>query len=132
MAVMYAHVSQPPPPLTSQRPDLPAAADQVLARALAKAPADRYATCREFADALRGSLGLPPYAQVPGEGGAQSGQAGRPAGTQTVIQSGPDAGRTRRPGRTRTARTALSGPIPAGGSVIPAWPRRLRSCPPGP
>jgi predicted ATPase/class 3 adenylate cyclase len=91
VAVMYAHVSQPPPLLTSQRPDLPAAADQVLARALAKAPADRYATCCEFADALRGSLGLPPYAQVPGAVGAQPGQAARPADTQTVIRSGPDA-----------------------------------------
>ena len=98
MAVMYGHISQPPPPLTSQRPDLPAAADQVLARALAKAPADRYATCREFADALRGSLGLPPYAQVPGEVGAQSGQAGRPAGTRTVVWSGQDAGEDAAPG----------------------------------
>src|SRR5580698_400245 len=92
VAVMYAHVSQPPPLLTSQRPDLPAAADQVLARALAKAPADRYATCCEFADALRGSLGLPPYAQVPGDAGAQPGHADLPAGTRTAIWSGPDAG----------------------------------------
>ena len=91
MAVMYAHVSQPPPALTSQRPDLPAAADQVLARALAKAPAGRYASCREFADALRGSLGLPPYAQVPGEAVGPSGEAGRLAGIQTVIRPGPDA-----------------------------------------
>ena len=42
-ALMYAQVSEPPPALTSRRPDLPAAADGVLARALAKAPADRYA-----------------------------------------------------------------------------------------
>ena len=91
MAVMYAHVSQPPPLLTSLRPAVPAA-DQVLARALAKAPARRYATCREFADALRGSLGLPPYAQVPGEAGGQSGEAGRPAGIQTVVRPGPHAG----------------------------------------
>jgi predicted ATPase/class 3 adenylate cyclase len=90
MAVMYAHISQPPPLLTSQRPDLPAGADRVLAQALAKSPADRYATCFEFADALRGSLGLPPYAQVPGEAGTQSRQADRPAGTQTVTRSGLD------------------------------------------
>ena len=36
-AVIYAHLSDPPPPLTSRRPDLPPAADQVLARALGQA-----------------------------------------------------------------------------------------------
>ena len=61
MAVIHAHLSQPPPLLTSQRPDLPPAADEVLVRALAKAPADRYASCREFAEALRQALGLAPY-----------------------------------------------------------------------
>jgi serine/threonine protein kinase len=66
MAVMYAQLSQPPPLLTSRRPDLPAASDQVFARALAKAQRDRYATCREFADALRAALRLDPYAAGPG------------------------------------------------------------------
>ncbi len=98
MAVMYGHISQPPPPLSSRRPDLPAAADRVLARALAKVPAERYATCCEFADALRGSLGLPPYAQVPGDAGAQSGHADLPAGTRTAIWSGPDAVQDAAPG----------------------------------
>jgi serine/threonine protein kinase len=64
-ALMYAQVSEPPPALTSRRPDLPAAADGVLARALAKAPADRYASCREFADALRGAFGLAAYDSGP-------------------------------------------------------------------
>jgi len=61
LAVMYAHLSEPPPPLSSRRPGTPAAADAVFARALAKEPADRYASCREFADALRGAFGLPLY-----------------------------------------------------------------------
>ncbi len=61
MAVMYAHLSADPPRLTSRRPDLPSAADDVLLRALAKAPEDRYASCGEFADALRVALGLQRY-----------------------------------------------------------------------
>jgi hypothetical protein len=64
-ALMYAQLSQPPPPLTSRRPDLPAAVDQVFARALAKAPGDRYASCREFADAMRAAFGLAAYDSEP-------------------------------------------------------------------
>ena len=56
-AVMYAHLSEPPPPVTSRRAGLPPAVDQVVARALAKVPADRYASCQEFADALLQALG---------------------------------------------------------------------------
>jgi len=61
LAVMYAHLSEPPPPLTGRLPGIPAAADAVFARALAKEPADRYASCRAFADALHGAFGLPPH-----------------------------------------------------------------------
>jgi serine/threonine protein kinase len=60
-AVIWAHMVEPPPTLTSRRPGLPPAVDRVLARALAKVPRDRYASCREFADALRETLGLAPY-----------------------------------------------------------------------
>ena len=58
--MLYAHLSEPPPPVGSRRADLPPAADQVLARALAKAPADRYPSCQEFADALLEALGTAP------------------------------------------------------------------------
>jgi serine/threonine protein kinase len=61
MAVLLAHLSQPPPPVSSRRPDLPAAADEVLARGMAKAPEKRYGSCRDFAEALREALGLAPY-----------------------------------------------------------------------
>lgn len=60
-AVIWAQTMEPPPLLTSRRSDLPPAVDEVLAKALAKEPEGRYATCREFADALRGALGLAPY-----------------------------------------------------------------------
>ena len=59
-AVIWAHMSEPPPLLTSRRPEFPAAVDGVLARALAKRPDDRYASCRAFAGALCAALALAP------------------------------------------------------------------------
>jgi serine/threonine protein kinase len=61
IAVLYAHLSTPPPRLTSIRGDLPPAVDDVLARAMAKSPDERYPSCADFADALREALGLDPY-----------------------------------------------------------------------
>ncbi len=65
-AVIWAHMTELPPLLTARRPDLPASVDAVLARALAKRPEDRYPTCRDFADALRTSLGLATYDSAAG------------------------------------------------------------------
>ncbi|MEC4015402.1 serine/threonine-protein kinase [Streptomyces sp. H27-D2] len=53
MALLWAHQYDPPPPLSEQRPDLPPGVDAVMATALAKAPGDRYGTCRGFVAALR-------------------------------------------------------------------------------
>ena len=55
-AVIWAHVEEAPPALTSLRPDLPTAMDDVFARALAKSPADRFVTCSQFAEALSPAL----------------------------------------------------------------------------
>ncbi|HEU5423347.1 MAG TPA: serine/threonine-protein kinase, partial [Nitrolancea sp.] len=57
-ALIYAHLSTPAPPVTASRPDLPPAADRVIAKALAKAAADRYASCAEFAADLGRALRL--------------------------------------------------------------------------
>ena len=86
-AVMYAHLSEPPPQLTSRRPDLPPAVDGVLSRALAKAPGDRYASCGQFADALRDAFGFQPYRSGPGSG--RSGDIRRPTrpAAQAATQS---------------------------------------------
>ncbi len=85
-AVMYAQLSEPPPALSSCRPGLPEAADAVFARALAKAPADRYGSCREFADALRAALGPRPF---------DSGLGTMPGGVPAVARQhgGPGPGR---------------------------------------
>jgi serine/threonine protein kinase/Tol biopolymer transport system component len=60
-AVIYAHLAVPPPSLVSLRPDLPAAVDQVVAKAMAKTAEKRYDSCGDFADALRDALHLTPY-----------------------------------------------------------------------
>ena len=58
MAVLWAQLSAPPPALTSRCPGLPPAVDQVMAKALAKSPDDRYGTCLGFATALHNACGL--------------------------------------------------------------------------
>jgi len=63
-AIMYSHLSAPPPAATAERPELPAAVDSVFARVLAKSPADRYESCQEFTDALRAALGLASYSSA--------------------------------------------------------------------
>jgi len=66
MAVLYAQLSERPPSLATSRPELPAGIDAVFARALAKAPAERYPTCGDFAVALRAALGgAPPDSPAP-------------------------------------------------------------------
>ncbi len=50
--IIARHLSEPPAPLRAHRPDVPAAVEQALQRALAKAPADRFQTVAEFTAAL--------------------------------------------------------------------------------
>ncbi len=51
--VVALHLIEPPPPLRAFRPTAPASIDAVIARAMAKKPADRYLTAARFSDALR-------------------------------------------------------------------------------
>ncbi|MEU7059543.1 serine/threonine-protein kinase [Streptomyces sp. NPDC046197] len=53
LALLWAHQNAEPPPLTAERPDLPAPVDEVFARALAKSPDDRHDSCRAFVADLR-------------------------------------------------------------------------------
>ena len=55
-AVLLAHLEATPPRVTAQRPDLPPAIDQVVARAMAKAPEDRFPSCRALITAARQAL----------------------------------------------------------------------------
>ncbi len=58
LALINAHLAQPAPSIISKRPELPASVDQVLAKAMAKSPANRYPTCTEFATDLGKAIGM--------------------------------------------------------------------------
>ena len=116
MAVLYAHLFEPPPRVTEVRPDLPGAVDQVLARSLAKAPEERYGSCGAFADALRQALGVGPYGSA-GLGRTPTGAGARPAGPGYP----PPASPSPFPAAGSAAATALETAVTAGGaSAIPA------------
>jgi serine/threonine protein kinase len=72
VAIMHAHLAAAPPNVTQHRPDLPMALNDVIAKALAKAPDDRFQSCGELATALRAAalrtstraVDVPPEAAV--------------------------------------------------------------------
>jgi hypothetical protein len=62
VAIMARHTLDPVPPLHSVRPNLPAGLETAVARALAKVPADRYASAGQFAAALEAGAKTRPRA----------------------------------------------------------------------
>ncbi len=130
MAVLYAHLSAPPPRVTSVRPDLPAAVDQVLARALAKTPDDRYGSCGAFADALREALGVepydsergrppvPPYVVAPAGPGSQRTVTAVSAGADAQEMATPDG---RAPAAPAASRAAATVPLTAPPDSPGTW-----------
>jgi WD40 repeat protein/tRNA A-37 threonylcarbamoyl transferase component Bud32 len=112
LAVLLAHVTAPPPALSERRPDLPAAADGVMRRALAKTPDDRYPSCRDFTDALRNALVL----ETAGQRGRPG--AGAPAAPVTAAPA-PAAPTPAAPARGGSRRNRLL-VIAAAGAVLAA------------
>ena len=56
--LMYAHLQEPPPSVTAAEPELPGAIDAVVAKAMAKAPPDRYETAGALWDETARALGF--------------------------------------------------------------------------
>jgi serine/threonine protein kinase, bacterial len=63
-ALIDAHLNAPIPRPSQQRADIPAAFDDVIARGLAKNPADRYSSARELAEAAQEALTGAPHASA--------------------------------------------------------------------
>ncbi|MER7821245.1 serine/threonine-protein kinase [Streptomyces sp. NPDC096097] len=101
IALLWAHQYDPPPPLSSRRPDLPEAVDEVLAKALAKSPDDRWNSCLEFTGALR-----------------RAGEGGRPQTTGVAGAQGDAEG-----GAAQAARPELSAPPPVPSWALPVFDR---------
>ncbi|WP_167333499.1 serine/threonine-protein kinase [Nocardia concava] len=59
-SVMYAHLHQPPPRPSAVNPRVPRDFDAVIATAMAKNPADRFASCSDLAAAAHAALAPAP------------------------------------------------------------------------
>lgn len=89
-AVMHAILTATPPPPTAHDPALPRALDAVMARALAKAPDDRFASAAEFAAALRGlvpQFATPSSASAPAAGQGRAAAALAPAAVPGALRA---------------------------------------------
>ncbi len=104
-AVIWAHVEEQAARPSSINPSLPAGVDDVLLKALAKDPAERYATCREFVEAAHEAL-TPRPSGAPGE---------EPADPSTVL-----AGDHEAPQESRTDRESDTSPADGQSDTSPS------------
>ena len=115
VAVMYAHLNDPPPRVSEVRSDVGPALDAVLAKGMAKDRNDRYPTCSELIDAARAALtpsedvtiAAPP---ISCRHGGECSADGRRLDASAVPTA--SAGRTASDGREdRTDRRAATAPV---------------------
>jgi serine/threonine protein kinase/tetratricopeptide (TPR) repeat protein len=76
-AVMARRFTETAPPLRAARPTVPEAVEQAVARALARVPADRFATASQFAQALAVPSGTTPPGNAPTVSATQTPAAGK-------------------------------------------------------
>ena len=152
VAILFAHLEDERPRVSTKRPDLSGAIDDVLARAMAKQKEERFDTSLAFVDAARRALDLapvvrgtapptifapPPSAPSPGsEGGREPHPsfppAEQPSTPPAVVGSAPPAGaapasrcrhRPRRPAPRRPPSPLRPPrPRPRGAARPNAWP----------
>ena len=111
LAVISAHLTALQPSVTSRRPDLYGRVDLVMAKAMAKAPAQRYRTCADFADELsRALLGSATVTSI----------RPQPASALTVLSRRPRRAR-RRQVLTLIAGAATAALVAAGTAALVAY-----------
>ena len=117
-AVMYAHLSEPPPLVTDQRPELPPNLDEVICKAMDKDPKARYASATALIDEAERALGKRVRAVItppgPIEGPEEAGIREKEARVPT------------RPERVRRHPEPVPDPAPA--PAAPTTPGRGAAC----
>jgi serine/threonine protein kinase len=119
VAVMYAHLADPPPAITNERPELPPQLDAVISTAMAKNPEERYSSAMLMVEAFERALGedgqaavaIPGPIHTPEELGLR--EDGQPETSPSM----------RPPDVTRAAPTPVPPtPTPAPGTEVSAAP----------
>lgn len=74
MGIIYKHISEPPPPIRKLRPDVPKWLEEIIMKALAKNPEDRFQKARDLAQALKlgGNIKATIPAKIPKRRGGQT------------------------------------------------------------
>ncbi|MFC4374793.1 protein kinase [Nocardia halotolerans] len=119
-AVITGHLQSPPPPVSPRRAGLAPNLDAVMARALAKRPADRFSSCEEFVAAAQralrtGTTGARPIARPP------SGAHGQPFVAMQPMRPVHVPGTPAHPigAAPMAARTPAQAPMPAHPQMPP-------------
>ncbi|MFL5796635.1 MAG: protein kinase domain-containing protein [Actinomycetota bacterium] len=151
--IMFAHLTEPPPAPSATRPEIPPGVDAAVQRAMAKNPADRFASCSDLIEAMRTAMpaapsqtrmsawtppGAPVPPRFPPPAAPAPGSVVAPAGAAVPVVVSPERPEPR-PQRSRRGRTVLialaslllvGGGVAAvvllgGGSPSPTRPRGL-------
>ena len=121
VALMYAHLLEPPPSACAKRGDLSPDVDAVIAKAMAKSPDDRYQTAKDLAIAAREALAARPAAAPLAAGAtvvASPSESPSAAGAETVLAGTPPPA----PGETVVQ-------APESAAAAPGEPARVEPAP---
>jgi serine/threonine protein kinase len=123
VAVMYAHLADPPPRLTEDRPELPPELDAVISTAMAKNPQERYSSAVKMLEAFEQALGeqakaavaIPPPIESPQEMGLRGGDLSEEAVAPRQPDTSPSSTRadeTRAAPIQQVSETEIAAPPP--------------------
>ena len=117
--LMYAHLQEPPPSLTARRRGLPREIDEVVAKAMAKAPADRQPAAGALADEAARRSGSASRASATAEGRTRSRRLAPALAVAVALVLGVVASSILRGRRHAGGRARRSAHLGAGGSAEP-------------